>query len=198
MTGVGYHISQLINIRKITKEKQMNMNLGDADDYRELNVAVKNYVVAEFVSVPENFKIESHLHLRESFGIFKTKDINLAQVKTISDFVRCSPVTSLMNNPVIDPKSCMFFLSVLEELDLVLTNIYNPIRREWKEYSTFVNLWEKDRGQLIRGQEVYRISFLIVNIVHFLKEDIIDQAIKQVEDIQKYQQEIEEAKRVRF
>ena len=159
------------------------------------NARVKNYIIAEFVAVPPDFKIESHLHLRENFGIFEIKDIHLNQVGIISDVVKNSAVFSSMNNSQLDPKCCMFFLYILNELGLVLSKVDNPIRRHNQDtYLQFAKRWEDDQFNVIRGQEVMRISFLVVNIVHLLSEEIIGQATKAIQNVQKYQMEVNKAK----
>lgn len=168
------------------------MNIDNPDNYRELNTHVENYVMAEFVAVPPSFNIESHLSMREQVGIFSIKDINLKQVKIISDAVTHSSVFSSMNNAILHPKSCMFFLQLLNELNLVLNKVDNPLRRSREEYIKFAEHWEDNRQNYIRGQHVDRISFVIVNVVHFLNQSIIDEAWKAIQELEIYQKEINE------
>ena len=171
------------------------MNLDDADDRRRLNTTVTNYTVAEFVAVPADFKIESHLHFREKFGIFEIEDVHLKQVGIISDVVKNSAVFASMNNALLDPKCCMFFLYILTELGLILSKVDNPIRRSNEDtYIQFAKRWAKDRFTYVRGQEIMRINFLIVNIVHLLSEEIIGEAMKAIKNVQKYQIEVNKAK----
>lgn len=175
------------------------MNLDNPQDHRRLNTKVKNYIIAEFVAVPADFKIESHLHHRENFGIFEVEDIHLKQVGIISDTVKNSAVFASMNNALLDPKCCMFFLYILNELGLVLSKVDNPIRRHNQDtYLEFAKRWKDDQRTFIRGQEIMRISFLIVNIVHLLNEEIIGQATKAIQNVQKYQMEIETAKQFKL
>lgn len=176
------------------------MNLDNARDRRELNIKVENYVVAEFVAIPPDFKIESHLHLRENFGIFEIDDIHLKQVGIISDVVKNSAVFSSMNNALLDPKCCMFFLYILTELGLILSKVDNPIRRSNHDtYIEFTKRWAKENDRTyIRGQEVMRISFLIVNIVHLLSEEIVGQAMEAVKSVQKYQIDINKDKQFKL
>lgn len=171
----------------------------DLDEGRERhirsNARVKNYISAEFVAVPPNFNIESHLHLRENFGIFELEDIHLKQVKIISDVVKNSAVFSSMNNAQLDPKCCMFFLYILNELGLIISKVDNPIRRNNQDtYLEFAKRWKEDQLTFIRGQEVMRMSFLVVNIVHLLSEEVIGQATKAIQNVQKYQMEVDKAK----
>ncbi len=168
----------------------MNMNLDDPDDHRELNTHVHNYVMAEFVAVPPGFDFKSHLTMREQIGIFKVKDINLSQVGIISDAVANSAVFSTMNNAELNPRSCLFFLQLLGELSLILKGIDNPLRRTQEQYIQFAKRWEDNRRTYIRGQEVDRISFLIVNVVPLLNQTTIDEAWTAIEELQTYQNEI--------
>jgi len=169
-----------------------NMNLDDSDDHRELNVHIKNYVMAEFVAVPPDFDCISHLSMREHVGIFSVKDVDIKQVKIISDAVASSPAFTSMNNATIHPASCFFFLQLMSELNLILKSIDNPLRRNQEEYKAFAKRWEHDHVSYIRGQDIERISFLIVNIVPLLGQNIIDEAWESIIELNQFQKEINE------
>lgn len=171
----------------------MSMNIDDAVDHRQLNMSIKNYVMAEFVAVPQDFDVHSHLTMREQVGIFNVKDINLNQVEIISSAVANSPVFSTMNNAVLNPKSCFFFLQLMSELNLILKKIDNPLRRSQDEYKRWIKEWDDDHHNYVRGQDVLRISFLIVNIVPLMSQTIIDEAWTALEEMQKYQNEINQS-----
>ncbi len=168
----------------------MNMNIDDPQDHRELNTHVKNYVMAEFVAVPPDFDFKSHLTMREQVGMFKIKDVNLTQVKIISDAVTNSPVFSTLNNALLDPTSCFFFLQLMVELNLVLKKIDNPLRRSQEQYKQFAKRWKSDQRTYVRGQNIEKISFLIVNVVPLLDQTIIDEAWESLTELKKYQNEI--------
>ncbi len=168
----------------------MNMNIDDSEDHRELNTTVKNYVMAEFVAVPPDFDCKSHLTMREQVGIFKIKDVNLTQVQIISDAVANSPVFSTLNNALLDPSSCFFFLQLLDELNLILKKIDNPLRRSQDQYKEFAKRWQNGNHTYVRGQDVERISFLIVNIVPLMGQNIVDEALGALSELKKYQDEI--------
>ena len=170
----------------------MNMNMDDPHDHRELNTRVKNYIMAEFVAVPPDFDCMSHLSMREQVGIFEIKDVDLNQVKIISDAVKNSPVFSTLNNASLNPKSCFFFLQLLGELNLVVKGIDNPLRRSREQYKEFAQRWDETRLTYVRGQEVERISCLIVNIVPLLDQKIIDEAWDAIVEMNKFQTEIDE------
>lgn len=168
----------------------MNMNIDDPEDHRELNTFVKNYVMAEFVAVPPDFDCVSHLTMREQVGMFSIKHVNMDQVKVISGAVASSPVFSTMNNATLDPYSCFFYLQLLGELNLVLKKIDNPLRRSQEEYKKFAERWRNNRRTYVRGQDIERISFLIVNIVPLMGQNIIDEAWGALDELKKYQDEI--------
>lgn len=168
----------------------MNMNIDDASDHRELNTNIDNYVVAEFVAVPENFDLDAHLSMREQVGIFSVNQINTNQVHIISQGVVNSPVFSTMNNALLSPQSCMFYLLLLDELGLILKKVDNPFRRLNNNYIDFMKHWDDQRYNYVRGQDVLRISFLIINIVPLLQQNVIDEAVKAANNIIKYQEEI--------
>jgi hypothetical protein len=74
---------------------------------------------------------------------------------------------------------------------LILSKVDNPIRRHNQDtYLQFAKRWADDQLTFVRGQEVMRISFLVVNIVHLLSEEIIGEATKAIQNVQKYQIEI--------
>jgi hypothetical protein len=191
MTGADFQQSELATTNLIHPgEDDMNMNLDDPHDHRELNTHIKNYVMAEFVAVPPDFDFKSHLTMREQVGMFKIKDVNLKQVKIISDAVAHSPVFSTLNNALLDPKSCFFFLQLMAELNLVLKKIDNPLRRSQEQYKEFAKRWQSDHNTYVRGQDVERISFLIINVVPLLDQTIIDEAWESLTELKKYQDEI--------
>ena len=171
----------------------MNMNLDDPHDHRELNTHVKNYVMAEFVAVPPDFDCISHLSMREHIGMFAIKDVDTTQVKIISDAVASSPVFSTMNNATLSPRSCFFFLQLLGELNLILKKIDNPLRRSQEAYKQFAKRWEDNHRTYVRGQDVDRISLLIVNIVPLLNQDIIDEAWESILELNQFQKELNES-----
>jgi hypothetical protein len=168
----------------------MNMNLDDPHDHQELNLTIENYVMAEFVAVPPDFDIKSHLTMREQVGLFKVEEIDLNQLEIISSAVANSPVFSTMNNATLNPKSCFFFLQLMTELNLVLKKIDNPIRRAQGDYEWWVKQWTNQDFNYVRGQDVKRMSFLIVNVVPLMSQSIIDEAWTALEELQKYQTEI--------
>ena len=78
------------------------------------------------------------------------------------------------------------------ELNLILKKIDNPLRRSQEEYKKFSERWEKNRTTYVRGQDVDRISFVIVNIVPLLNQSIIDEAWDAILDLNQFQKELNE------
>lgn len=170
----------------------MNMNMDDPRDHRELNTLIQNYVMAEFVAVPPDFDLQSHLSMREQVGIYEVKNMNLHQAGIFIDGIKNAPVFNTMNNALINPNICFFVLQLFQELGLILKTIDNPMRRSMNkdEYIQWAKRWETGRHNYVRGQEVLRISFLIVNVVHLFQEKVYNEAIKAMEEVVEYQQEI--------
>ena len=170
----------------------MNMNLDDPNDHRELNTVVENYVMAEFVAIPPDFDIKSHLSMREQVGIFEVKNMDVEKAIVFSNAIRGSAVFNTMNNALINPNICFFVLQLFQELGLILKTIDNPMRRSMnkEEYKEWSKRWETGRYNYVRGQEVLRISFLIVNVVHMLNDTVYEEAVKAMEKTQKLQKEI--------
>ena len=175
-------------------ENDMNMNLDNEQDFRELNTLVKNYFTVEFVAIPSDFDISSYLSLRESAGIFGDfKEVNLSQVKMIMMGIQNSPVFAVLNNTMLSPSSCMYVLSVLNDLGLVIKSIHNPIRKDRDDYKEFLKRFERNNGQFtyIRGQEMERINFVIINVCLMMSDEIIGEAMEIAIKTQKYQKELD-------
>lgn len=187
--GETSHTSESTNI---DPGDDMNMNIDDPTDYRELNTQISNYVVAEFVAVPSDFDMKSHLSMREQVGIFDVKKMDLAKANTFIEGVKYSPVFSTMNNALLDPTICFFVLNLFGELGLILKTIDNPFRRVLgnEHYMRLAKDWDDQRFQYVRGQEVSRLSFIIINVTHLFSDDIYAEALKAMENVSQYQQEI--------
>ena len=164
----------------------------DPHDHRELNTSIKNYVMAEFVAVPPDFDLHSHLSMREQVGIFEVKDMDLAQAGIFVDGIKSSAVFNTMNNALINPNICFFVLQLFQELGLILKTIDNPMRRSMNkdEYMMWAKHWATDKSNYVRGQEVQRISFLMINVVHLFQDEVYEEALKAMDEVTKYQQEI--------
>lgn len=171
----------------------MNMNIDDPHDHRELNTVVQNYVMAEFVAVPPDFDIHSHLSMREHVGIFEVEKMDLSKAQLFADAIKHSAVFNSMNNALIDPNICFFVLQLFQDLGLILKTIDNPMRRERSNeiYREWSRRWKDGVHNYVRGQEVLRISFLVINVVHFLNDAVYEEAVKAMEEVQKLQAEVD-------
>lgn len=176
------------------KERSGNMNLDDPHDRAELSIYVKEYMLVEFVAVPPDFDINNYLTLREHVGQFDNKEIVLSQVKKIADAVRFTPVTSLLNNALLDPKVGMYLLSIFDELGLILKSIPNPLRKSAIDYKTFLDSYSNDLKKQypihIRGQEAQKVNIVIVNLFPMMNQHVIDEAMEIAQNLQKYQNEV--------
>jgi len=168
------------------------MNLDDPNDHRELNTVVENYVMAEFVAIPPDFDIHSHLSMREQVGIYDIKHMDLSKAEVFTDAIKNTVVFNSMNNALIDPNICFFVLQLFQDLGLILKKVDNPMRRgmNGEAFEDWSKRWETGRHNYIRGQEVLRMSFLIVNVVHLFQDEIYEEAIKAMEEVHKYQNEV--------
>ena len=184
------HISESTNI-----EKEVNMNLDNENDYRELSTYVKDYFLVEFVAIPPDFDIGSFLTLREHVGLFENDQVQLNLIKKIVEGVKYSPVTSLLNNALLTPITGMFLLSVLDELGLIVKAIPNPIRRSQESYKDFIKRYysrhKENYPVFIRGQDVKRVNLIIINLFQILDQHIIDSTVKIATEIQKHQLEVQ-------
>lgn len=165
------------------------MNLDNPNDHRELNLRVDRYTICEVVALPPNFDIKSFLSMREQMGMFKADHIDSYQLEKLSMGVTCSPIFLSMNNALLNPHTVAYFLYILDELDLIIKSVYNPIRRSYgdKPYLEFCKRWEDERYSYIAGQEVKRINFVIINLVQLFQQNIIDEAKQVILDLEKFQ-----------
>lgn len=174
--------------------------MGTNVDYDSYNSSpshiIDNYTMVEFVSVPQEFDIDNYLTFHEQMGLFDIKGIHLKQLKHIAEAIKYSPVVALMNNSVLEPVVGFYLLSILDELNLILKSIPNPLRRSRVEYKTFIEDYTENKDQgvfsYVREQEVKFINIIIVNIFPMMSEDVISEAAKNSRDIQKYQDEFDE------
>jgi len=167
-----------------------NMNMDDPDDSNELAVTLEHYLVAEVVAIPPEFELTHHLKMREQMGIFESTKVSLKELLIMADGVKYSPFFMIINNLNISIQSCMYFLHIINELGLVLKGVHNPIRKS-DTYERFTKEWDQNKWNIIRGQEVKSLHFIIINVVPFLQQDAVDEAIKIVNNILSYQTEIE-------
>ena len=175
-------------------ERVGNMNMDDPVDYRQANLLVNDYFIIEVVSVPPEFDISNHLKMREAAGIFEHENVDLKQLTIISEVVRCSAIFSALNNPVINPHTCMYFLHIMEELKLIIKSIDNPIKRNREEYMTFLKKWKQDSHTYVRGQDVLRLNFVIINLVPLYQQQVMDEAVEAVNSILKHTADVKQMK----
>ena len=120
--------------------------------------------------------------------------VNLNQVKKIAMGVQYSPVFAIMNNALISPSSCMYFLAIVNELGLVLKSIHNPMRTNVYDYKNYIETFEKSQGRRIniRGQDVTRLNFIIVNIFPMMADNVIKESMDIVHNLQEYQKTVDD------
>ena len=172
------------------------MNPRDQKGYQDeenldmQNERVKNYVTLEFVAIPPDFDIMNYLSLREQAGVFKTKRVNLKDLQVIAEGVKASPVFAMLNNIRIEPATCLYFLKVIHELDLVLKTLYNPMR---DHIDQFLEQFDEQSGSVyIRGQRAETVNFVIVNMFPMMNDDVINEAMQIATKLQAYQVEVDD------
>jgi hypothetical protein len=154
---------------------------------------IDNYIMAEFVAVPPDFNLESHLSMREHVGIYEVKNMNLTQANAFIDAIKSSPVFCSMNNPLMNPNICFFVLQLLQDLNLIIKSVDNPMRRYMNKdvFMHWAKHWKSGRSHTIRGQEVIRMNFLIVNVVHLFQEHVYEEALKAMDEVVQFQTEVD-------
>ena len=165
-------------------------NYRDEEELDMRNERVKNYVTLEFVAIPPDFDIMNYLSLREQAGVFKTKKVNLKHLQVIAEGVKASPVFAMLNNIRIEPATCLYFLKVINELDLVLKTLYNPMR---DHIDQFLEQFDDSSGSVyIRGQRAETVNFIIVNMFPMMNDDVINEAMQIATKLQAYQVEVDD------
>lgn len=170
-----------------------NMNEDRPQDGLTLS-AIKEYLMIEAVAVPPNFQIENHLKMREAAGIFENEHVNLKQLALISEGVKASPIFASLNNPLIEPHTCMYFLHIMQELGLVVTKVDNPVKRNRQEYESFLNSWGKQQVNYVRGQDVYRMNFIVINLYQLYQQDIMDEVVEAINQVVEHTEDVKKMK----
>jgi len=164
-----------VDIDDLFKEMRPGDIQYDVQD-EGFNNNVNDYTLLDFVAIPPGFKIESFFGLREHAGIVENESVDINQVKKICIAVSCSPVFASLNNHRLSVSSCLYFLSLLDELNLIVRSIPNPLRVQGDTYKSHINDKEPNRV-FIRRQVAKNMNFIIVNVCQLLTQDIIDDAI---------------------
>ena len=168
------------------------MNLHNKKNV-SVSTRVDNYFTVEFVAIPPDFDLESHLLMREQVGITEFKDVDIGSVKKIAMAVTHSPVFAVMNNALLSASSCMYFLHILNELGLILKTIPNPMRMIGDDYKNFIKRYEARNSHIyIRGQDANRLNFIIVNLFPMMEGNVINEVMEIAQNLQKYQVDMEE------
>lgn len=155
------------------------------------NEIVENYMTLEFVAIPPDFDIMNHLSLREQGGIFESTHVNLKHLNIIADGVKSSPVFAMLNNIRIHPATCLYFLKVIHELELVLKTLYNPMRDHIDRFIAHFDNYAS--SPYIKGQRVgTTINFVIVNMFPMMNDDVINESMEIAMKLQSYQTGMDE------
>jgi len=142
--------------------------------------------ILDFVAIPPNFDISSFLSLREQVGIPRYKEIDLEQVKMMAEAIKHSPVLAILNNNLMKSEVCLYLLSIIEELGLIVKSINNPIRKSYQEYKNYLNNRPVDsRGRLAS------FNVVIINIFPLMGDKIIAESIEISQRLQTYQDELD-------
>lgn len=177
-----------------TEKRAGNMNEDDPEDHRELNTMINEYFMIEVVAVPPNFEITNHLKMREAAGIFDHEKVNLRQLVVISEAVKATPIFASLNNALIDPHACMYFLHIMEELGLIINSIDNPVKRNREEYKVFLKRWEESSLVYIRGQDVLRMNFVVINLIPLYEQNVVDDVVDAVNSVIEHTKDVQRIK----
>jgi hypothetical protein len=177
-----YVQQKLVKILKRGEEERSRERIMKRDQYKPPTM-----VMLEFVAIPPNFDIVSYLGLREQVGISRYSGIELEQVKILAETVKHSPVLALLNNKAMSCSPCLYLLSILEELELVVRSINNPIRKMFSEYKNYLKVNADPRNRS------FDVNLIVINIFPLMGDDIIQESLRIAEKLQIYQDELDES-----
>lgn len=177
------------------KENVTPIPTSSGTEYSKLNEHGRfdKILILEYVVIPPGFDILNHLKMREQIGIFENKNIELPHLKIISDSISFSPVFSILNNIKISIVSCIFFLKIIDELDLVVRSIHNPLRRSYE--NLIKNNGQTDVDLLItmncHADTVF--NFVIINLACVYNDNTINEVIEKCNKVYQEQEEYKES-----
>jgi len=143
-----------------------------------------NFTILEVVAIPANFDISSFLSLREQHGMSRYDGLDLEQVKFLAESAKNSPILALFDNK-LRSGSVLYLLSILEELNLVVKSIHNPIRKTYQQYENFL-----DYNLRMAPEDRYSLNIILINIFLFVGDEIIKESLEIAMNLQKYQVEL--------
>jgi len=143
-----------------------------------------NFTILEVVAIPANFDISSFLSLREQHGMSRYDGLDLEQVKFLAESAKNSPILALFDNK-LRSGSVLYLLSILEELNLVVKSIHNPIRKTYEQYENFINY-----NSRMAPEDRYSLNIILINIFLFVGDEIIKESLEIAMNLQKYQVEL--------
>lgn len=177
-----YVQQKLYKILKEDERRTVRMEEMEEHEYKPPTI-----VMLEFVAIPPNFDIVSYLTLREQVGISKYSEIDLDQVKILAESVKSSPVLAILNNKAIACSPCLYLLSILEELELVVRSINNPIRKIFSEYKNYLKQNSDPRNRR------FDVNLIVINIFPLMGDSIIQESLRIAEKLQIYQDELDKS-----
>lgn len=177
-----------VTIDELFNRSSLDKNYDQEDD--GFGGPIHNYTLIDFVAIPPTFKIETFFGMREHAGIVEHSSVDIDQVKKIAFAVACSPVFASMNNHRISVSSCLYFLSLLDELNLIVKTIPNPLRMRGDTYKRYIND-ENQNEVYIARQRTERLNFIIINVCQLLTQDIIDDAVDTANKAEETQLELD-------
>lgn len=176
-------------------ESQRRGNMNEDRPQDGLTLApIKEYLMVEAVAIPPDFEIENHLKMREAAGIFENEHVNLKQLTLIAEGVKASPIFASLNNPIIEPHTCMYFLHIMEELGLVVTTVDNPVKRNRQEYQSFLAGWSDQQRNYVRGQDVFRMNFIVINLYQLYQKNVMEEVVEAVNHIIQHGEDVKKMK----
>ena len=124
--------------------------------------------------IPEDFDLENYMSIKETADIFNKKNVNLKQLKIISQSVRLNSITML--NTRVSGESLEYFMKILDELKVVIDS---RLDRD----AGFVRIGHDDGfTETVRESNV----FIGVNLWHLPNNKDYQRVIKRMVDLEDY------------
>jgi len=147
-------------------------------------------IIVEFVAVPNSFDIDHYLSMRESTNNFSNAEMNLDNVRFISDTIKSSPFFVLSKAPELTISSCLFCIEIFREIGLTLQSVSdqheNSIFRG-QDFKRFLHYSYKNDSQ----ESQVPFCIIVINTYQLVEEGVLEPIVEKIVEVEEYTKKIE-------
>lgn len=126
--------------------------------------------------IPEDFELENYMTIKETADIFNKENVNLEQLKIISQSVRVNSITML--NTRVSGESLKYFMKILDELKVVIDS-------RMDHDSGFARIGLSNNDSMMNDIRESNV-FIGVNLWHLPNNKDYQKVVKRMVDIEDY------------